>query len=251
MSLTLSNPHSLWAALNQRPQAVEEIQVPDSLSPVSEKELWNRIRRRADQLGLLKKALSPSPKGTPSAWGRLRPKEAIPFSALFSSLAELQPPGVWLACDRIQDPHNLGALFRSAAFFGVRGVILTKHQTAPLSAVAYDVSCGGIEHVPFSLQTNLQPVFEWAKAQGCWILGTSEHVSLSYRQVSQDRPWILVVGNEGEGLRPLVEKACDVVCRIPAQGPVASLNVSVASGVLLSHLLTEPAQTSHVPSSPH
>ncbi len=89
------------------------------------------------------------------------------------------------------------------------------------------------------MQVNLQRAFEVAKENGLWILGTSEHAKESLRTIDRDRPWLLVLGNEEKGMRRLTEEACDVLCQIPPQGQVTSLNVSVAAGIFISRLTLE------------
>ena len=95
---------------------------------------------------------------------------------------------------------------------------------------------GGVEHVPFTIQPNLQRGFEVAKEAGLWILGSSEHAHDDLQSVEADRPWLLVLGNEEKGMRRLTEESCDVLCKISAKGKVSSLNVAVASGVMMSYL---------------
>jgi 23S rRNA (guanosine2251-2'-O)-methyltransferase len=106
-----------------------------------------------------------------------------------------------------------------------------------MTSVVYDIASGGVEAVPFVSVINLQRAFEKAKDAGLWILGTSEHAKTPIQKVGADRPWLLVMGNEENGMRRLTEEACDMTCTIPAKGDgVTSLNVSVATGILLSHL---------------
>jgi 23S rRNA (guanosine2251-2'-O)-methyltransferase len=168
----------------------------------------------------------------------VKPRESLPVEALFAGAKDRQQgKGLWLALDCLQDPHNIGAIFRTAAFLGVQGVILTEERSAPLSAAAYDVASGGLEHVPFTLQTNLQRGFEKAKEAGLWILGTSEHAHDALQAIPRDRPWLLVLGNEERGVRRLTEEACDMMCRIPQRGGVDSLNVSVAAGILIAAMI--------------
>jgi 23S rRNA (guanosine2251-2'-O)-methyltransferase len=173
-----------------------------------------------------------------SGEARVRESEGISLEALFSGARDrAEGKGLWLALDSLQDPQNLGALFRAAAFFGVEGILLTQERSAPLTATVYDIACGGLESVPFTLQVNLQRAFEKAKAEGLWILGTSEHAKESLFKVQRDRPWLLVVGNEEKGMRRLTEESCDMLCSIPAQSNiVTSLNVSVAAGIAIAHL---------------
>lgn len=174
------------------------------------------------------------------AW--IKPKEPVPVEVLFeaSSESEGEGRGLWIAADQIQDPHNMGAIFRIAGFFGVRGVLLPKDRSAALSEVVYDVSSGGVEAVPYSIVSNLQRAFEVAKERGFWLLGTSEHATESLYTVQPDRDWLLVLGNEEKGMRRLTSESCDVVVQIPARGDVDSLNVSVAAGVMVSWLRSKP-----------
>jgi 23S rRNA (guanosine2251-2'-O)-methyltransferase len=148
-----------------------------------------------------------------------------------------EAPGLWLALDCLQDPQNVGAIFRSAAFFGVRGILLTQERSVGLTSTVYDIASGGVEAVPFSVQVNLRQAFETAKAQGLWILGTSEHGRQDLFAVERDRPWLVVLGNEERGMRRLTEDRCDVICAIrPRGGLVTSLNVSVAAGIVISRM---------------
>jgi 23S rRNA (guanosine2251-2'-O)-methyltransferase len=168
------------------------------------------------------------------AHGAIREREPVSAEELFRDAKD--SGGLWLALDSLQDPMNIGAIFRTAAFFGVCGIVLTSERSAPLSAAAYEVASGGIEHVPFTLQVNLQRAFETAKESGLWILGTSEHAHDRLEAVEKDRAWLVVLGNEERGMRRLTEESCDLLCRIDPKGKVTSLNVSVAAGIVISRL---------------
>lgn len=144
--------------------------------------------------------------------------------------------GLWLALDCVQDPQNLGALFRTAAFFGVRGIILPKDRSAPITPTVIDVACGGVAHIPYAVVTNFSRALEECKEAGFWILGATEHQGDEIATVPRDRRWVLVLGSEENGMRRLTEENCDLFVRIPAKGKVTSLNVSVAGGVLISAL---------------
>ncbi|MCA9068093.1 MAG: RNA methyltransferase, partial [Planctomycetaceae bacterium] len=123
-----------------------------------------------------------------------------------------------------------------AAFFGVKGIIITKDRSAPLSATVYDVASGGVECVPFAQPPNLSRSLQQAKDAGVWVLGTLEHAERDLSEVDRDRPWLLVLGNEEKGLRRLTSEHCDELCRITPRGEIGSLNVSVAAGILISSL---------------
>lgn len=236
MAIQLKNPHSVQAALETRPSDVLQLHLPRDPSPA-----WERVARLARDHGI--KVAAPS-RGPSKDGGReggisalVREREGIPVEKLFEDARErAKGKGLWLALDSLQDPQNVGAIFRTAAFFGVQGILLTEERSAPLSSTVYDVAAGGVEYVPFTIQTNLQRAFEVAKDAGLWILGTSEHDGDRLTSIQKDRPWLLVLGNEERGMRRLTQETCDVLCQIPPQGRVTSLNVSVASGICISHL---------------
>lgn len=171
--------------------------------------------------------------GREGAEAVVRERDPAPIDSLFTGPRE----GLWLALDEVQDPHNVGAIFRAAAFFGVRGIVMTDVRAASLTSVVYDVASGGVEAVPFAIETNLRHSLELAKRAGVWVLGTSEHATRDVSELPNDRPWLLVMGNEESGLRRLTLDTCDEVCRITPRGEaVTSLNVSVAAGILISTL---------------
>jgi 23S rRNA (guanosine2251-2'-O)-methyltransferase len=170
----------------------------------------------------------------------VKERPPVPLEELFASsagsLTSGGQRGLWLALDSLQDPQNVGAIFRSAAFFGVKGIIVTQERSAPLSSAVYDVASGGMEYVPFTLQVNLQRAFEVAKKSDLWILGSSEHAHDDVESIPLDRSWLLVLGNEEKGMRRLTEESCDMLCKVSSRGQVGSLNVGTAAGILISRL---------------
>lgn len=238
-SLSLRNPHSVLAALQTRPRDVAEVQVARQ----SATEAWKQVADLAAASGIPVRHPPPRPqkqRGGRGEGGRVggsmahvRPRDGISLEQLFAPEVKR---GVWLALDCLHDPHNVGAIFRTAAFFGVQGIVLTQDRSAPLTETVYDVASGGMEQVPFSLQTNLSRAIEQAKQSDMWVLGSSEHAQESVSTIDRDRRWLLVVGNEEKGLRRLTQEKCDQLCCIPCLGEITSLNVSVATGILISHL---------------
>jgi len=240
-----------------RPRDVLQISVPPALvsapDRASNADAWAKVVKLARELRVPIHSTPQKNKGQAGAGrqsgrpvdesGRtsvtealIQEKQPISIEQLFANARErAYGKGVWLALDSLQDPQNVGAIFRAAAFFGVQGILLTQERSAPVSSVVYDVSCGGVEYVPFVMQVNLQQAFEVAKDAGLWILGTSEHAQDSLWKIERDRPWLVVLGNEERGIRRLTEESCDLLCQIPGHGKVTSLNVSVAAGILISH----------------
>lgn len=153
-------------------------------------------------------------------------------------------PPLLLALDQVEDPRNLGAVARSAAAFGAAGLVLPRDHSAPLSAVASSASAGALERLPVYLVPNLARFLEQAKAHGFWSAGAATEGGEPVSGYRHDRPLVLVLGNEGRGLRPLVARSCDLLLTIPLPGAGAgpeasldSLNVSAAAAVLLYCLL--------------
>ncbi|MBX3436743.1 MAG: RNA methyltransferase [Planctomycetaceae bacterium] len=238
-ALHLRNPHSVLAAIATRPRDVSAVRV----NPQSGDSAWRDVMATAAEFGVRVESRPPRELGSRrhadqegrqgAGEGVVQPKADLPLDELFANTGE---SGLWLAFDHLQDPHNVGAVFRTAAFFGVRGIVLTKDRSAPLSATVYDIASGGVEYVPFSLQANLSRALRVAKDTGLWVLGTSEHAEKDVVDIPRDRPWLLVLGNEQKGLRQLTTRNCDDVCRLTPCGGVTSLNVSVAAGILIAAL---------------
>lgn len=243
MSLELRNPHSILAAIQQRPRDVHEI-VFRSGTPTG---IWEEVALAAQQAGIAvsldARGSKPQRRGdhnTERAGGvtaRVRERSPVPLESLLPKEdSGPEPPGLWLALDCLQDPQNVGAIFRSAAFFGVRGILTTKDRACPINSTVYDVAAGGLESVPHAVVTNLSQAFEKCQAAGLWVLGTSEHANRDVSEVDRERNWILVIGNEAKGLRRLTLERCDETCRLTPKGGVGSLNASVAAGVFLAIL---------------
>ena len=142
-------------------------------------------------------------------------------------------PGLLLVLDGIQDPHNLGALIRSAACAGAHGVIIPRDRAAGVTPTVEKVSAGGTGVVAVAQVTNISQTLEQLKKEGFWIYGAAGEAGESlYRQDLRGHT-ALVIGGEGEGVRPLVRKHCDLLLSIPLKGAISSLNASVAGGIML------------------
>ncbi len=138
-----------------------------------------------------------------------------------------------LILDGITDPHNLGAILRSADAAGVHAVIAPKDRAAKLTAVVRKVACGAAEAVPFIAVTNLARTIRELKDAGVWVLGAAGETETTIYQASLKGPLALAMGAEGDGLRRLTKELCDGLVKIPMFGAVSSLNVSVATGICL------------------
>ena len=145
----------------------------------------------------------------------------------------------FLALDGVEDPHNLGALLRSADGAGVDGVVLPERRSAPMTATVAKSSAGASEHVRIARVTNMTRALETMKKAGIWVIGLDERGSPDYTEFLFRGDCCLVLGSEGAGLHDLVKRTCDHLLRIPMAGNVSSLNVSVAGAVVMFEALRQ------------
>lgn len=134
--------------------------------------------------------------------------------------------------DEIEDPHNLGAILRTADAVGAHGVIIPKRRAVPLTEGVAKASAGAVEYIPVARVANIAQVMEQLKKEGCWIVGTSLNGKSIYEQDLKG-PLAIVIGSESKGLAKLTEEKCDFLVTIPMLGQINSLNASVATGVVL------------------
>lgn len=138
--------------------------------------------------------------------------------------------------DNINDPHNLGAILRSADVFEAAGIILPKHNSVSLNATVAKTSAGAINYVPVAVVNNLNQAIKTLKDEGYWVVATDGSATISYSSIKYDFPVVIVIGSEGKGVSPLVLKNSDYIVKIPQYGHVNSLNASVAAGILLAEV---------------
>lgn len=142
-------------------------------------------------------------------------------------------PGLIIALDGVQDPHNVGAILRTCDCAGADGVILTKHNSCGLTPTVVKASTGAAYTIPCSIVTNLSQTLRNLKKEGYWVVGTDMTNAREYRQGMYDSPTVIVIGSEGQGISNLVKKQCDYMVYLPMVGSITSLNASVAAGILL------------------
>ena len=141
--------------------------------------------------------------------------------------------------DELEDPHNVGAILRTADAVGVHGVLLPKRRSCPLSGTVAKTSAGAVEYVPVARIGNVVQTIEQLKKQGFWIVGADVSGEQDYFDTDLRGPIVVVIGSEGQGLGRLVKESCDLVVRIPMKGKISSLNASVACSLLLYEVLRQ------------
>ncbi|NLD35735.1 MAG: 23S rRNA (guanosine(2251)-2'-O)-methyltransferase RlmB [Desulfatiglans sp.] len=158
---------------------------------------------------------------------------------LINSSSSLKGKRLFLAIDHITDEGNLGAIIRTAAFFGVNGVIIPKDRSAKVSGAVMKRSSGGYNHVPVSLVVNLGRAIEQLDEAGFWIIGTSGDGKETIYDFKFNGDILLILGNEEKGISPVIFKRCHQTLNIPSSGKIHALNVSVAAGVVISEIMRQ------------
>jgi 23S rRNA (guanosine2251-2'-O)-methyltransferase len=224
--------HAVTARLRQRAQSVREIYL-------------DRSDKRADDLKKLAAAanvrvVSADKARIDALAGHInhqgvaaRVEAATLARDLDELLDDLTEPALLLLLDSVQDPHNLGACLRVADAAGAHAVIAPKDRAVGLTAAAIKVASGAAESVPYLMVTNLARTMRQIKERNIWLIGAAEDAAQSIFSARLDGALGLVLGAEGPGLRRLTREHCDEMAAIPMHGAVASLNVSVASGICL------------------
>jgi len=236
MKTFLNGVHSVSNALEHDAENITQLWVAEN----KRNPRIDKLLARAEKLGLKVEST------TPSALDRLTgsrkhqgivaeytAQEVASENDLFDMITKTSEPLLLLVLDGVTDPHNLGACLRTAEGAGVKAVIAPKDKSASLTPTARKVASGAAETLPFVQVTNIARTLQLLKDAGVWITGTSDKADQTLYQGNYTGHTAIVMGAEGTGLRRLTEESCDHLISIPMAGSVSSLNVSVATGVVL------------------
>lgn len=171
----------------------------------------------------------------------------VDLADLIATMKESDRPALILALDELKDPQNVGAILRTADAAGVHGVVITEHRSAASAVGLEKSSAGATEHVPLVRVVNLRDALSKLKDAGCWVIGADASGPKEHFQEDFSGPIVIVLGDEGKGLRELTRKTCDLLVRVPMAGKIASLNVSVTAGVLLYEAVRQRSQKTKRP----
>ena len=160
-------------------------------------------------------------------------REYVSVESILNSAREKGEAPLLVVCDEISDPHNLGAIIRTAYCAGAHGVIIPKRRSAGLTSVVAKTSAGAVSYLPVARVPNLPALLKELKSQGVWVFGTAAGGTTDLYHVDLKGPAAIVIGSEGEGMSRLVEENCDFLVSIPMKGGLNSLNASAAAAVLL------------------
>ena len=153
--------------------------------------------------------------------------------------AEKEEPPFLLLLDELEDPHNLGALLRTADAAGVHGVLIPKRRSVPLNATVAKTSAGAVEYVPVARIGNISQTLRELKQKGMWVAGADMGGEQTYYEADLTGPLVLVIGSEGHGMSRLTREQCDFVVRMPMAGRINSLNASVAGSILMYEVMRQ------------
>ncbi|MBR4098591.1 MAG: 23S rRNA (guanosine(2251)-2'-O)-methyltransferase RlmB [Clostridium sp.] len=160
-------------------------------------------------------------------------REYATVDDILNAAREKGEPPLIVVCDELSDPHNLGAVIRTADAAGAHGVIIPKRRSAGLTAVVGKTSAGAVAHVPVARVPNLPTLLKELKEEGVWVFGTAAEGNTTLYQADLKGPAAIVIGSEGDGMGRLVTETCDFTVSIPMRGKINSLNASAAAAVLL------------------
>jgi 23S rRNA (guanosine2251-2'-O)-methyltransferase len=158
---------------------------------------------------------------------------AVGAARKYADMTSVEGAEMVVVLDGVEDPHNLGAIVRTAHAAGAGAIVIPERRAASVTDVVAKAAAGALEHLPIVRVTNLNRTLEQLKEQEYWIYGLDERGAESYDNIDWAAKSVLVLGGEGKGLHEQVRKHCDVLVRIPVAGKISSLNVSVATGVVL------------------
>lgn len=239
--------HPVYESLEEHPDKLSEIILVKDKRGTKLEEIIERARRHKIKLSFVSHLKITGEGGSQlrhqGVVARMSAVSMMPFEQMLDSFQHRvsigQLPHI-IVCDSLQDPHNLGAVIRSAHAAGMTGVVITREKSAPLGGTAAKSSAGAVSHVDIAQVTNLATALQRFKEAGAWIFGAVKDAEAqSLYDIDLVVPACIVVGSEGKGIRPLVRKQCDVLLSIPMIGKLDSLNSSVAGGVIMFEALRQ------------
>jgi 23S rRNA (guanosine2251-2'-O)-methyltransferase len=166
-------------------------------------------------------------------------KEYVDLDELLAISTNKNESPLYVILEGVEDPHNLGAILRTAEASGIHGVIVREKRAVGLTPTVEKASAGATEYIPISRVTNISQTIEYLKKNNIWVVGIDQTGKTNYTRIDYKTPTAIVIGGEGKGLSDLVKKHCDFLASIPMKGKISSLNASVAAGVVMYEALKQ------------
>lgn len=222
--------HPVLEILRTSPEQILEISAQKSCAQKKLLEITSLAEKNLVKISIIDRITIPG-EDNPNHQGiiaRMKGHRSVALDELLDS-----QPALLLALDSISDPHNLGAIIRSAAAAGVAGILIPKNRAAQITGTVAKVAAGALAHIKICQITNLSDSLHKLKNAGYWIFGAAGEGQQTIYETDFSGPTCLVIGSEGAGIRPLVKKQCDFLVNIPMRSKINSLNASVATGIIL------------------
>jgi len=232
--------HAVGEALKARPKSISHVAVARERSDLKLQRIIDGCRAAGIPVRFENRQQLDRMAKSASHQGVVAGVTAKQYSDLEDILAKRR--GRWafvLVLDGVEDPHNLGAIIRTADAAGADGIVIPERRAAGVTGTVVKASAGASEHLPVARVTNIARSVEDLKAQNIWTVGLDERGGQSYEEIDYKMDCALVLGAEGKGLHDLVRKKCDFLVSIPMLGSVPSLNVSVAAGVVMYEMVRQ------------
>lgn len=236
--------HAVEALLRSGSRPVERLHVAQGARQARVERLLEVARLRSIALRFEKNFVLDQMAHSKSHQGIVAVCGAKKYAGLEDLLTSLRTPAFLVVLDQVEDPHNLGAVVRTAACAGAHGVVITERRAVGLTSTVAKAATGALERVPVVRVTNLVRALEEMKRAGLWIVGVEADATENWTEVDLSGPVALVLGSEGQGLRRLVREHCDFMVSLPLQeqAGISSLNVSVAAGILMYEVVRQRRQ---------
>ena len=234
--------HPVRALLMRRPTDVIRLTIGQDRDDARQRELLRLAKENGLTVAMAQVADLDRLSGGAAHQGvvaEVRASAALNENGLLDLLVASAPPALVLVLDGVTDPHNLGACLRTADAAGVVAVVAPRDRAVGLTPAVRKVAAGAAETVPFAQVTNIARSLRDLKAAGLWIVGTAADADRELHAADLTGPLAIVMGSEGQGLRRLTRESCDFCIRLPMLGAVESLNVSVATGIVLFEALRQ------------
>ena len=226
--------HSVYEVLKSRPKGVHYIAMARGKNDIKVQRILEEARVHGIQVKFMEKGHLGKLSGTEAHQGIVAITAAKQYQDVDDLLANKRGEQHFLlVLDGVEDPHNLGALLRTADAAGVDGVIIPERRAAGVTGTVAKSSAGASEHVPVARVTNISRTIEELKEKNIWTVGLDERGDNMYDRIDYNVDCAIILGAEGKGLHDLVRRKCDFLVAIPMLGAVESLNVSVAGGVVM------------------
>ena len=239
--------NSIIETIESNPQSIEKIfvsfnahgKVIDKIFYKAKKNKVKCIKHDKRKFSLLEQKVCPKITNSQGVIALLKLVDTLDVDELINLGFEKEKNPVIIALDNITDPHNLGAIARTAECSGASGIIVTERNSSPITPTAIKTSAGALEHLPIAKVNSLPQILQKFKDKGFWVVGTEMDAKTNYTEYDFLRPVVVIIGNEGKGISPSVSKQCDDVVNIPIKGKINSLNASVSAGIILYEIVRQ------------